>query len=294
VVEGISREKDAEYIVVMDADLQHPPEILPSILDALQRHDFVAASRYIDGGGCKNWGLKRRVISKVSNLMAMPLVGNKVHDIPSGFFGFRNNGGIPGFKQNELDGFKIMLELLARGNWDSIAEIPYTFETRKYGVSKLSSSQMIDYLWQLMRLYKSKIVNQPGMLNFMFVGGIGYIINMVAYWLLLHVAKQNETVILGQHYYVWPFAISSFIAIASNYQFNKRWTFKRYKEQSVGFVRYLSMATATFFVDLLLLITMVDVFSMPPTLAVALAIAVTFLIRYTIAKRWIWKQKESQ
>ncbi len=155
VIDGIETlNKDADKVVVMDADLQHPPEDVPKLFEALNSHDFVVASRYIAGGGCNGWDFDRIVISRTASLMARPLVP-KVHDLVSGFFGFRREG-LPDLSSVNDKGFKIMLELLVRGKWKSIVEVPFIFQPRLHGDTKMKFSQIRDYLLQLVGLYLRK------------------------------------------------------------------------------------------------------------------------------------------
>ena len=155
------------------------------------------------------------------------------------------------------------------------------------GDSGVPESSLFPYLKQLFSLYMSKFQ----ILNFMIVGGIGYIINMGAYWLLLKFLKTTETTFLGQHFYLPPFVISTLLAIISNYELNKYWTFKGWGEQSVGFLRYLTMGLATLVLDMAVLWALVDWGNLTPILAAAIAIAIVFVIRYLIARKWIWARK---
>jgi len=83
VVDGIAA-TDSEFVIVMDADLQHPPEVLPDIAKALENHDFVMGSRYVKGGSPGEWKLARKIVSKVATLMALP-IAPKIKDPMSGF-----------------------------------------------------------------------------------------------------------------------------------------------------------------------------------------------------------------
>lgn len=276
----------ADKIIVMDADLQHPPEILSQMLSALETHDFVIASRYVQGGGVKNWSFSRRIISKVANLLGAPLVKFKYKDLQSGFFALRKDK-LPALKKNELQGFKIMLELLVQGRWNNPIEIPFTFETRKRGESKLSKKQIFAYLKQLARLY----VKKYPILSFMLVGGIGYIANMAVYYPLT-LLIQNKTTLFGQEYYLPPFFISSYIALTLNYYLNKHWTFGEQKEESFGYGRYIGMGAFTIVMDAILLFLLVKFLDLNPMVAIAIAVAVMFLVRYFIVKRLIWAKSK--
>ena len=149
VIDGIQH-CDADKIVVMDTDLQHPPELVPKIIEALDTHDFVVASRYTPGGDCKEWDLDRKIISRVANLAAQPLSCG-VKDAVSGFFGFRRSR-LPDLNTVNDRGFKIMLELLAKGSWESVVEVPFTFGIRTRGRTKMRFEQVRDYLLQLVSL----------------------------------------------------------------------------------------------------------------------------------------------
>jgi len=279
------RQVNYETVVVMDADLQHPPEVVPSILQALESHDLVVASRYRKGDSPRDGTLAGRLISCVANLLALPLAP-KIKDRMSGFFGFRRTALDPA-SLNAL-GWNVGLEVLVRGCCKSVTEIPYTFAPRTHGSSELSKRTIWQYLQQLAQLYFYKF----RILNFMLVGGIGYAINMLTYWLLTPVF-ETEVRFLGQHFYLPPFVISSLLAIVSNYELNKVWTFKGWKEQRLGILRYMSMALVTLSIDIVLLYALVDYCKLPPVPAAAIAILIVFVVRYAIARRWVWSEASS-
>ena len=281
VVDGLSYASGAS-VVVMDADLQHPPEVLPDIIKALKNYEFVMASRYIDGGSPGKWTLPRRIVSLVANLLALPLA-YKIKDRVSGFFGFRR-ASVDSKLLNPL-GWKIGLEILVRSRFTSVTEVPYTFARRSHGSSKLSRRIIWQYLQQLIRLYLYRFQ----VLNFMVVGGIGYAVNMLIYWPLTIIFK-SEVTFLGQSFYLPPFVISSLIAILCNYELNKIWTFKGWKEQRFGGLRYLSMALVTLLFDMVMLYTLVEFLDLSPVPAAAIAILIVFIVRFVIAKRWVWKE----
>jgi len=286
VVDGI-RQASGYVVVVMDADLQHPPEVVPELLQALKDHDLVVGSRYCKGGSPGEWVYSRKIVSTAANLLALPLVP-KVKDRMSGFFAFRRDAINPDLL-NAI-GWKIGLEVMVRGHYQrGIAEVPYTFAPRSQGSSKLSKRVVWQYLKQLGQLYSYKYQIS----NFMMVGLIGYAINMLVYSLLTLNLSKTETTFLGQHFYLVPFVISSLLAIASNYILNKVWTFKGWTEQRLGSLRYLGMALATLLLDMAALSALVDWCKIPPIPAAALAILMVFIIRFMIARRWVWSKKYS-
>ena len=146
---------DAGICGVIDADLQHPPELLPHLwLTLLSGPDVVVGSRYSPQSGRPNWSRFRHVVSQLAIWMAWPVqkVGIRVLDPMSGFFLVRRS--CIQAVQLQPEGFKILLEILARGQIQCTAEIPFTFGRRRAGKSKASLRVVIDYLRLLMRLWK--------------------------------------------------------------------------------------------------------------------------------------------
>lgn len=140
-------------IGVMDADMQHPPEHLPDLMEEIHKGaDVAVASRYSPGGGTENWSLSRRITSRAATLMARVLIGaaRTTPDPLSGYFLFQreviNNVGLTPI------GYKILLEILTRGNIDRVASVPYVFVERKKGRSKFNVSEQLNYLRHLLAL----------------------------------------------------------------------------------------------------------------------------------------------
>ncbi len=149
---GIAR---GDLLGVIDADLQHPPEILTPLARALRgsNADLAISSRYVAGGGTSDWELSRRLISWGATHLAasvLPLKLSAVSDPMSGMFLVRSEA-IKDTKLSPL-GYKILLEVLAKGKIEKIAEVPYQFEERTRGSSKLGLRQYGEYLAHLMRL----------------------------------------------------------------------------------------------------------------------------------------------
>ena len=275
VIDGI-KSTDSDKIIVLDADLQHPPELIPKLLEQLEIYDFVVASRYTDGGSCEEWDLDRRVISRVANLAARPLT--PVKDAVSGFFGFRRNG-LLNLESVSNRGFKIMLELLVKGNWKSVVEVPYTFGIRKHGSTKMRWEQIRDYLLQLASLYLYKF----RVLRFGIVGGIGTLTNLLILFLL--------TDIVGL-YYLGSFAFAFLVAASQNYWLNKRWTFGDRKETKLGYLHYLLAASATLILDEALLFAFTEFIGIWYVASATLAIVIAFVARYFWVSRWVWRKSK--
>jgi len=177
-----------DTILVMDADLQHPPEVVPQVIAAIDAGaDVAVASRYVTGGGNEGWSKLRQIISNGAIFLAhllLPL-SRKVKDPMSGFFAFRREI-IRDVKLAPI-GYKILLELIVAARPQSVVEVPFLFHIREKGESKLSVKQERDYLkhlWSLMRR-SGEIVR---FIKFILVGGSGVIVNEGTRFLLTRFA----------------------------------------------------------------------------------------------------------
>lgn len=144
---------DANLLGVIDADLQHPPELLPKLIEVLlQGKDMAVASRYVTGNGTEGWNFLRRWVSRAGTWVTMPLQRReiRVRDPLSGFFVLRRQC-IEGIAL-QPQGFKLLLEILVRGKIRSVVEVPYHFGLRHGGVSKAGLRVGLEYLQLLGRL----------------------------------------------------------------------------------------------------------------------------------------------
>jgi dolichol-phosphate mannosyltransferase len=150
---------DAELLGVIDADLQHPPSLLPGLLGAMaEGHDIAIASRYAAKDGVRGWNPVRVAISRASTWATLPLQrkGIRVKDPMSGFFIVRRDA-IEGI-EFETRGFKLLLEILVRGRICSAQEIPFHFGQRLAGKSKAGTAVAIHFLQLLGKLSRELIL----------------------------------------------------------------------------------------------------------------------------------------
>lgn len=146
-----------DTLVVMDADLSHPPETVPNLIAALDAGaDLAVASRYVRGGATMDWPLRRRVVSRTACLMGNLLV--PVADATSGFFAIRR-AMIDGVRLNPI-GFKIGFEVIARSRARRVVEVPYTFRDRELGASKFGRREVVQYLVQLGQVARDKVLRR--------------------------------------------------------------------------------------------------------------------------------------
>lgn len=145
---------NTEFVACMDADLQHNPVILPSMLAALEAGNTMAlGSRYVQGGGTGKWNFVRKFGSKAATFAASVMTGLDIKDPMSGFFMMRRSDFMKVRTDLNLRGFKILLEIASHLQGPKIAEVPYTFRDRHRGESKLTSKVVWNYLAQLTEIY---------------------------------------------------------------------------------------------------------------------------------------------
>lgn len=157
VIKGFSQ-ANGIILGAMDADMSHPPEILPALIRPIldNEADVVFGSRYVKGGGVEVWPIHRRLMSRVATLMAYPLT--TIKDPMSGLF-FLKRSVIEGVKL-EAKGYKIGVEILVKGKYRKALEVPYVFRNRFVGKSKISASEYLHYIGNLIRLYRHKLFNR--------------------------------------------------------------------------------------------------------------------------------------
>lgn len=137
----ILRENLADYVIQSDADLSHPPELLPTMIELLKTNPVVIGSRYVSGGGAKGWDLRRRMLSFGANLYARTMTGVPVHDMTAGFVGYQTDV----LRRIDLDsirseGYAFLMEMkfnLHRSG-TSLREFPIVFYEREAGKSKFN------------------------------------------------------------------------------------------------------------------------------------------------------------
>jgi dolichol-phosphate mannosyltransferase len=208
-----------EILAVIDADLQHPPEVTTGLWSEIERGaDIAVASRHIEGGGVSDWSFIRRVVSRVAQfigLVLLPGVVGRVSDPMSGYFMLRRSA-ISGVELQPV-GYKILIEVLGRGRFRWIGEVPYVFRERVEGESKATVKIYLDYLRHLLRLRLSTLpVNR--FVRFALVGASGVVVDMGLLFLL-----SDPTML------AWGLTRSKLIAseaaIVNNFIWNDRWTF---------------------------------------------------------------------
>ena len=259
-----------DIVVVMDADLSHPPETIPLLLRPIHEgtHDLVIGSRYIRGGEIRGWPWTRGLISRVAKAMTWPLVA--VSDPTSGFFAIRREQMLE-LGQKAI-GFKITLELLVRGD-DTlrVKEVPIIFREREKGESKLGIRQTLDYLKQIILLAGGDLSPaQTGRIGF---GAVLLLLMDTAFFNLLF----SLGVPLGRAH-----VLSFTAAAALHYLYISRTGFSENERKGRP---HFFRCTVIFLLALLLRLAMVSALAgpaqWPPRLAVLLGIAASAVVHLT-------------
>jgi dolichol-phosphate mannosyltransferase len=280
VIDGF-KISDGDIIGVMDADLSHPPEAIEKLIQPILNGtaDFVVGSRFVPGGGIKGWSVSRKIISGVASAIAKPLTS--VKDPMSGFF-FVKRSVFTGIKLNPR-GYKIGLELLVRGNYRNVVEVPYVFTDRYVGKSKLNVKEYVNYLMHAFNLYSSKLKSEIQFLKFCTVGATGLLVHIAVFWLCTEFFKI---------WYIASGGIAFFIAVCNNFAWNKIWTFEDFRKGFIIALQFGSFFTVCVIgacVYLLALYTFVDICYLPKLIAVLLAIGCSTSINFLGSKYWSFK-----
>lgn len=245
VLEGL-RAARHDRLVVLDADLSHPPEKIPALLAKLDEGaDFVIGSRYADGGSTDaEWGLFRWVNSKIATLLARPFTN--IEDPMSGFFALDRKVLERAPELNPV-GYKIGLELLVKCDCRRVAEVPIHFTDRVVGESKLNLREQLRYIRHLRRLFIHKYPNYSYFIQFALVGGSGTLVNLGALTLLTLAHLPDAAAIAG----------GILVSFLSNFMLNRHFTFSYARGESaptqfVGFAAASALGLATNYVISLL------------------------------------------
>lgn len=277
-----------EYVAVIDGDLQHPPERLPDLFEALDEGaDIAIGSRHIAGGGIGKWTRWRKLVSwGAAQLARITLPAARgLSDPMSGFFAVRRNV----VKNVTLDpkGYKILLEVLAKGDYDQekITEIPYIFEARKHGESKLTSKEYINFLghllvlWIFIHEHYLILHSKPGRISrkrdfipgksykitdssrviraikFGLIGGIGAGVNMIVFYTVS---------VYGTSHYLLAGIIAFLVALNWNFIGNWFITFNKPEGELLPrYIRFYYISLMGFIVYCLVLAITIDILKIP-------------------------------
>jgi len=286
---------------VIDGDLQHPPEVLEKLLGELVLgSDLALASRHVVGGGISEWSVFRRMTSRgaqILGLMIAPQVVGRVSDPMSGYFMVRRSS-----VTNQIlnpQGYKILLEILGRGEIKQISEVGYVFQERQDGESKVTWRQYVEYLQHLVRLRSDGRLEKfqerfpiGRFLKFGVVGFSGVFVDLGVFWILSNgfgLAAVTATI------------LSAEVAVLNNFIWNDRWTFGDRSIQQPGLrsmVRRFLKFNVLCLVGIVLQGTLVGLMSnvagIPAIGAKLLAIGLVMLWNFWINLKLSWRVTDTK
>lgn len=268
----------------MDADLSHPPEMLPRMIEMLEQDqlEFVIGSRYVTGGTTDaEWGLFRKLNSKVATLMARPFC--RVKDPLSGYFALPRTV-FERAKALHPIGYKVGLELLVKCNCSHIAELPIRFSDRRVGESKLGLREQVNYLRHLKRLADFKFGWWSQLSQFYIVGASGMAVDLLVYALLLWSGMALSV----------ARALAIFVATSWNFTLNRRVSFagRRFGRSVINqyflWLASTALGAVTSWGIAVSLTAFTRFFAWHVFLAAILGIVAGSLINFILARYWVF------
>lgn len=282
VLEG-ARRASGDILVCMDADLSHPPESLPHMLQKIREGaDFVVGSRYVEGGAtADDWGAMRWLNSRVATLLARPLTN--LRDPMAGYFALPRVTFEGGRDFNPV-GYKIGLELIIKCRCERVVEVPITFESRRFGQSKLTFRQQLLYLQHLRRLYIFKYGVWSQFAQFAVVGAAGTAVNLALLTALLALRVPLHQAVAG--------AILG--SMTFNFVLNRQFSFSFARTGSF-WRQYLRFVVASSFgalINYALTLTLVRRFpGIPPQLAALFGVAVGLGFNFVASRYLVFRAR---
>ena len=273
----------SEFVLVMDGDLQHPPELAPLLRAAAEDVDLSVASRYTgDGGASGLSNAYRRLVSSGSTVLTQACfprrVGRVCTDPMTGFFCVRRSA-------IDLDrmrprGFKILLEILARHDL-RVREIPFEFGERLAGESKASWRNGLHFLHQMVGLRMGR------MSRFAAVGALGTVVNLAVMALLVHGLFDVD--------YIAAAIVAAEVSILHNFLLQERYVFRDLRDGAHGWRsrlgQHLLFNNVEALVRLPVLVLLVEQVGANAVLAQALTLSVAFVVRFLFVSRVVYRPR---
>jgi len=276
----------AEYLAVMDADLQHDENLLPVMFDTLASGEanLVVASRYLEGGGTGDWDKNRVGLSKLATWVANKSMQASCSDPMSGFFALRRDIIDKVAEKLQSQGFKILFDILTQRELSlSIREFHYVFRERTVGHTKLSCKVMLDFAWLLLIRILSRFTYAQFVM-FCVVGFSGVGVHLTVLFLLHR--KLELSFLSGQ-------IIATLCAMTSNYLLNNRVTFEGQSLRGgkafwAGYGKFVTVCAVGAFVNVISA-EFLQTHGTSWWLAASGGIAMGTFINYSFARFFVWK-----
>ncbi|TGL59014.1 glycosyltransferase [Leptospira sarikeiensis] len=247
---------EGEYFFVMDADMQHDENLLPVMIDHLDKgSDVIVGTRYANGGSTGKWSFLRKFLSIVATSFAKFFLHISISDPMSGFFGIKREVYFKNGENINPRGFKILLEILGRnGNGLKVSELPFHFRNRLHGETKINNSIARSFLVAVLDLRFGKWVSSTFLL-YSLVGLSGVLVNLLGFMFFESIGVGDLNTGIK---FLPVFPISVFfgieLSIISNFILNNYFTFyeTRYEKWAAvrGFIIFSGVSALGMFVQL--------------------------------------------
>jgi dolichol-phosphate mannosyltransferase len=278
---------------VIDADLQHPPEILLQLWqEMVQGADLAVASRHVEGGGVSEWSIVRRFLSRgaqMLGLIILPEVIGRLSDPMSGYFMVRRDAIVG--KPLSPVGYKILIEVTGRGKIRWIGEVGYVFRERQAGASKVTWKQYIEYIQHLLRL-RFDLWPVKRFLRFGVVGFSGVFVDLGIFYVLrdvLGLALTRSAI------------LSSEVAIINNFLWNDLWTFGDISSRQKGMgkrikrlLKFNIVCLTGLILNVLIVNFLFNILGVNEYLAKLIAIATVTLWNFWFNLKLSWRVTDAQ
>jgi dolichol-phosphate mannosyltransferase len=282
-----------EILGVIDADLQHPPEILIQLWgETIKGAELAVASRNVDGGGVSEWSLTRRFLSRgaqILGLVILPEVIGRLSDPMSGYFMVRRSAIVN--KLLSPVGYKILIEVAARGQIRWIAETGYVFRERMAGASKVTWKQYLEYIQHLITL-RFSLWPVTRFFRFGLVGFSGVFVDLGVFYLLrtiLGLALTRSAI------------FSSEIAIINNFLWNDLWTFRDISSKQQGrrkrfrrFLKFNLVCLAGVILNVSIVNLLFNIAHVNEYLAKLIAIAMVTSLNFWLNSKLSWRVTDTK
>lgn len=292
IADGV-REASGEVICTINADMQHPVEMLPVMFSQIAEHDIVIGSRFVSGGS-SNQRLLRMIVSKgaitLVHLLLRPT--RQLKDPISGMFLFKrkvitDNRILPSSSSGNISiGVKYLLELLMKGQYNTVKEVPITFEKRNSGKSKFSLKDCYAYLKYILNLMRTS-GEFARILKFGIVGGSGIGINVGVLYLF------TES---GGLPYIVSAIFSWEAAILSMFSMHEIWTFHDLRTAGLSNVlkralRFNMLRLVSLLLNLSILALLTELLDIYYLLSALVAITIVVIWNYLTSLNLVWRKE---
>jgi len=282
----------SDILVVIDADLSHPPALIPQMYEEIRAgNDVVIGSRYMEGGGIKDWPLKRRMISLGATFLGRLLFPD-IKDPVSGFFAIRKE--VVAHATLKPKGYKILLEVLGKGTWENDKEIPFEFVDREIGSSKLKLKTITEYAGQVVDITLYSFIHHESaawrewkkVFKFGIVGISGIVVNLGILQLMLMAEISG---------YIALF-IAIVVAILNNFIWNDLWTFRSSPQRATTSVwqrlrLFYTVSAGGSIINYCIALGLTQFLGMSLLLSDTLGILVGFAWNFLVNRRLTWGRR---